>query len=112
MGAWQFKTFSAGETIREAFNSAVEEAQWEDGHGGYTGTIAEKPGAVEVALPPDVDAQTFAELVVRHDAAPLYDLIGRMQTERVIQLNEDKWGPAIAVKAGEGKWLFFGLASC
>lgn len=28
--------------IKEAFNSIVEEARYEYGHGGYTGTIAEK----------------------------------------------------------------------
>ena len=27
---------------REAFNDAIRDAAWEHGHGGYTGTIAEK----------------------------------------------------------------------
>ena len=44
MGATTFIIESSGKTAREAFNSAVEDAQWESGHGGYTGTIAEKAG--------------------------------------------------------------------
>ena len=42
MGACDFGVRAKGKTAKEAFNNAVEEAQYESGHGGYTGTIAEK----------------------------------------------------------------------
>lgn len=42
MGACDFETRSWGKTAQEAFRKAVGDAQYEHGHGGYTGTIAEK----------------------------------------------------------------------
>jgi hypothetical protein len=44
MGAANFETVSSGKTAKEAFSRAVERAQYEYGHGGYSGTIAEKGG--------------------------------------------------------------------
>ena len=41
MGACEFGTTSEGATAKEAFKRAVEDAQYEHGHGGYSGTIAE-----------------------------------------------------------------------
>lgn len=51
MGASDYSSISAGKTPEAAFRSAVEQAQWEDGHSGYTGTIAEKQGAGFIMLP-------------------------------------------------------------
>ena len=42
MGASTFLTRATGKTAREAFASATSDARYEHGHGGYTGTIAEK----------------------------------------------------------------------
>lgn len=42
MGGTTFITFSYGKDVREAFQRAVKEAEHTYGHGGYTGTIAEK----------------------------------------------------------------------
>ena len=42
MGAAEFCTRAHGKTAKEAFASAVEIARYEVGHGGYTGSIAEK----------------------------------------------------------------------
>lgn len=52
MGACDFTTVGVGKTPQEAFNKAHEAAQWEYGHGGYSGTIAEKGGFVLFTLPP------------------------------------------------------------
>lgn len=41
MGATDFSTTSSAKTAQLAFRKAQEEARYEDGHGGYTGTIAE-----------------------------------------------------------------------
>lgn len=42
MGASNFITVAEGKTVDEAFRSAILLARNEEGHGGYTGTIAEK----------------------------------------------------------------------
>ncbi|MDX3165898.1 hypothetical protein PV516_19110 [Streptomyces scabiei] len=42
MGAEYFSAYQDGTDVEQAFNDAVEHAEYEDGHGGYTGTIAEK----------------------------------------------------------------------
>lgn len=47
MGATNFHNIELGKDAKTAFNKAVEQALWEYGHGGYTGTIAEKGGFVD-----------------------------------------------------------------
>lgn len=42
MGGWWFTDMAHGATWQDAFHNAGEQAAWEHGHGGYTGTIAEK----------------------------------------------------------------------
>ncbi len=95
MGAEEFTTVVRGATAEEAFRSAVEDAQYEHGHGGHSGTIAEKRSFVVITVPKDEDPRTFAERLLAED------------DKRVC----DKWGPAGCVQLGEGKWLFFGWAS-
>ena len=42
MGGEIFYTKQKGSSANDAFQKAKQEAQYEYGHGGYTGTIAEK----------------------------------------------------------------------
>lgn len=95
MGAAEFAVRVRGKTANEAFISVVENAQWQYGHGGYTGTIAEKSSFVLLHPPGGENPRTFAERLLRED------------DPRV----SDKWGPAGCVKTGPEEWLFFGLAS-
>jgi len=44
MGAADFTTIALGKTANEAFSAAIEDALYDYGHAGYTGTIAEKGG--------------------------------------------------------------------
>jgi hypothetical protein len=100
MGACDFRNGKVVEISVDpkiVFHDLVENAQWESGHGGYTGTIAEKNGFV--TRHPHVfgskkDALTFVE--------------GDLDTN-------DKWGPAFHVMwdAGTGKrgHVFYGMAS-
>jgi hypothetical protein len=44
MGASAFKTIANGKTAADAFGTARSDALYMEGHGGYTGTIAEKSG--------------------------------------------------------------------
>ena len=51
MGATTFHTEATGKTPDEAFRNAVQDAYYWNGHGGYTGTIAEKSGYQLWTLP-------------------------------------------------------------
>lgn len=51
MGAQTFTTKWIGKTADDAYRSAVDDALWLHGHGGYTGTIAEKSGWLVCPIP-------------------------------------------------------------
>lgn len=93
MGADWFETEAYGADAKAAFKTAREEAQCDRGHGGYTGTIAEK--------------HTF-KLVTPGGNETLRDFLDRMADDPKF---DDKWGPAGAVRVEEGKYIFFGWAS-
>ena len=99
MGACDFYTESIGKDAKDAFARAVETARYEYGHGGYTGSIAEKRDFKSVTCPAGVDPTDYAIKLV----------------ERGDPLVNDKWGPAGCVelprKNGMRCFLFFGLAS-
>jgi predicted small metal-binding protein len=95
MGACDFMTIGYGKTAREAFADAVEHARYEHGHGGYTGTIAEKNQFIELAVPRGQDGFVFVQGLMDDDDPRI----------------NDKWGPAGCVALGDGKYLFFGWAS-
>lgn len=95
MGAESFITKAAGKTAAEAFSAAAEQARWEHGHGGYTGTIAEKHEFVMIDVPQGIAPRAYInELLNAGD-------------ERI----NNKWGPAGCIDAGDGTFLFFGWAS-
>ena len=62
MGAINFMTTAKGRTAQEAFRAAREDALHWEGHGGYTGSVAEKHDIVMVA-------DTGKDLKVRLDLA-------------------------------------------
>jgi hypothetical protein len=107
VGANWFETYQSGADVRAAFNDAVEEAGWEHGHGGYTGTIAEKHEYVIITRRP-----------VSHDAA---NRLARDLLEGDDPRVADKWGPAGAIPVIQATtpaqhtepdgWLFCGWAS-
>ncbi len=97
MGACNFVSIASGATAEEAFIAAVREAEYEHGHGGYTGTIAEKDSLVMIQKQP-LEGKAALELA---DA-----LINRFDP-RI----DDKWGPAGCIPLTDGSFLFFGWAS-
>lgn len=99
MGAQDFVTIAQGDDVGEAFSAAVDEAAHEYGHGGYTGTIAEKDSYVRIC---ELDGLDQGAAI---DAA--YKLMAYDDEPRVA----DKWGPAGASKLADGSWMFFGLAA-
>jgi rRNA maturation endonuclease Nob1 len=65
--------------VREAFYKLVEQAVYECGQGGYSGTLAEKYDLAFVR-------QDFKE---------------EAEAEQYLEENAEKWGPALAVKVAE-----------
>lgn len=63
MGASDFTQTGFGRDVREAFIKARDQAAWEYGHGGYTGTLAEKSEYVLLELPPRVNLDRFLNWV-------------------------------------------------
>jgi hypothetical protein len=100
MSAEIFIQVQSGKNAVEAFNAAVEQAAYDCGHAGYTGTIAEKDNFVAIPLP----KKGKKNLV---DRAVAY-------ANKLIDENDpridDTWGPAGCIKAGR-KYVFFGWAS-
>lgn len=95
MGAETFMVEAEGKTAREAFQKAVEDAQYENGHGGYTNTITEKNEFMRIAYPPNMEPKKYAQFMIDSGDARV----------------DDKWGPAGCIKTGTNKYLFFGWAS-
>lgn len=115
MGACEFFTTRMGQfrSADEAFKDAREEALYDHGHEGYTGSIAEKREFKMVPVPDKTDPTKFAIECSEN-------LNGKFWG--------DKWGPAGCVEV-TGEWLkkmrgerykgvrnfkvfyFFGLAS-
>lgn len=108
MGGSTFVVAANGKTAKEAFDAAREEALYEYGHRGYTGTIAEKHSFVMVQLPHIEDlAKDQREWSVEKRARDYADRLNDEGDPRI----DDKWGPAGCIALGDDRWLFFGWAS-
>ncbi|MFD5451248.1 hypothetical protein [Streptomyces sp. NPDC127100] len=83
MGAYDFSTYQEGTGVENAFRAAVEDAQYEHGHGGYTGTIAEKDEFTVITQTPMPlnEAEEYAAKLISADDPRI----------------SDKWGPAGAI---------------
>lgn len=119
MGACDFKSFVIGrfETVEDAFNSAVDKALYAHGHGGYTGTIAEKSMDGFKPAPVPIKTRDVLEWYKKHG----FKLIDQC----------DKWGPCLYIEVknksllkrlkekhglkgrkGIRAFIFFGIAPC
>ncbi len=96
MGGTTFSTRAKGKTADAAFKSAQEQARYDHGHSGYTGTIAEKPSFVMIKLPAGLTPDAYANQLIDAGDARI----------------DDKWGPAGCFDLGNGEFYFFGWASC
>jgi hypothetical protein len=116
MGASQFGEYGYGRTASEAFTAAREQAAWEYGHGGYTGSLAEKPGAVLLPeLPARWTTQTVEQLISEAEFGASYKAAnGQWKTrkgsaEKAQQkldgwLRGTTWNHARLVAAYNAKW--------
>lgn len=100
MGAETFSHIASGATAREAFEAAVRQAQYDHGHSGYTGTIAEKDSFITLA----VSDERLAEI----KKSPWFD---SGDDDELWAQVDDKWGPAGCIDLKDGRFLFFGWAS-
>jgi hypothetical protein len=103
MGASTFLNIAKGKTAQEAFTTAREQALYDYGHSGYSGTIAEKSSFVVVPFKGNSELRTDNIKEARRFADGLIDA----GDPRI----DDKWGPAGCIDLGEGEFLFFGWAS-
>ena len=96
IGAQEFEEVGHGETAQEAFYNAREIASYEHGHGGYTGSIAEKDSFK--IIPCGINEETIQ--------SKLDECQGDEE-----HFTQDKWGPCGCIKLSDTSWLFFGVAS-
>lgn len=100
MGAETFSQVASGATAQEAFRAAVEQARYDYGHAGYTGTIAEKDSFIML----DVSDERLAEIQQQR----WFDYSG---DDPLWEKVDDKWGPAGCIDLKDGRFMFFGWAS-
>jgi hypothetical protein len=102
MGAETFSQVAHGKTAQDAFNTAQEQARYDYGHAGYTGTIAEKCDFIMLKVSPEKLEELKAKPYCYYDYSgddPLWEKV------------DDKWGPAGCIDLQDGRYLFFGWAS-
>ena len=132
MGAERFEAEANGKDMKEAFNHAVDEAYWNYGHAGYTGTICEKDGAYLILNPMGMEAQDVKDMIEKAqgwDHKPtawttqkpefvaaqalayadskdafqqLVKWYGHDEAEKIVNMSDDKWDSAIAIEIRDG----------
>lgn len=120
MGADHFQVSHSAATAQEAFRALREEAFWEHGHAGYTGTIAEKDAFHLVrTLPGKAEKAAYLLYTLDEGAADSPELAALLEPkyrarpalERMAKVFSDKWGPALCLDDGSGTYVFCGWAS-
>ena len=122
MGADQYINVAEGKTADAALKKLVDWARWEYGHGGYTGTIAEKQSFVEFARPKGMRRSAVIQAIndlgcIMYDddgnliTAPVQAKYPKLPIGAMSEVYEDKWGPSLAIELAKGQYLFAGWAS-
>jgi hypothetical protein len=89
MGGTTFEHYASGALATDAFGRARDEAGYESGHGGYSGTIQEKGEFTVITNTPLLENEAYA---LAHKLIEADD-------PRI----RDKWGPAGAIPVVTGK---------
>jgi len=95
MGAADFMIRAKGTSAQDAFKAAVEDARHQHGHGGDTGSIAEKNRFQTVSVPPGRQPMDYARELLERERR---------------HFSQDRYGAAGCIELGEGEYLFFGTA--
>jgi len=98
-----------GQTAGQAFDAERSEAQYEHGHGGYTGTIAEKDGISISRKPECIDADDWINELDDFDEDDK-DNEHYSELKRDFEIYDDKWGNALCI-VEEEHFIFCGHAS-
>ena len=122
MGASEYMNVGKGKTAKVAFDKVAENARWNHGHGGYSGTIAEKYSMVEFQRPKGMRRATVIQ-AVRDLGRIGFDDDGNPKTAKVqakypklpiakmFEIYDDKWGASLGIELKTGEYLFAGWAS-
>lgn len=103
MGASDFSEEVTGKTAEEAFESAKENARYEYGHNGYTGTIAEKGWFQVIEVPEGIKPYEYIDMVFEeHESVP----------KKLHEMIADKYADAACIQVAPDRWIFFGMAAC
>ena len=95
---------------KKAFKYLVEASQYEYGHGGYSGTIAEKSGYSMSSKPKQIDPEEWIELLNDFDEDDT-DQKHYYELESDFNIYDDKWSDALCIETNIG-FIFCGSASC
>ena len=109
MGAMIFYNSAKGINAREAFKQEQEQAYYEYGHGGYSGTIAEKSSYTMSRKPKDFDANQWVEMIEDFDEDDK-DQEYYYELKKDFEVYDDKWGDALCIPTTDG-FVFIGWAS-
>lgn len=110
MGGETFMTRARGRTAREAFDRARDRAAYEHGHGGYTGTIAEKQSFVMISIPESFPS-TLQMYAPGRPTPQREEAFAQYLIEEDDPRISDKWGDAGCIECRFEEFLFFGWAS-
>lgn len=94
-------------SANDAFYSEKESAQYEHGHGGYTGTIAEKDGFRIVNPPKGMSAREFIQAIEDYDGESS-DV--NPTVREAWKIYDNKWGSALCIETDK-QYIFCGWAS-
>lgn len=110
MGASEFTWTAFGKDAADAFRVASEEARHEHGHGGYTGSIAEKSGFKLISLPGRLNPWKAIDYISRAEDVVLckYDTPsqrkdGERRFKKAVPVQHREWAKSHA-KAYADKW--------
>jgi len=109
MGAEIFYNRRKGTEPSTLFSEERENACYEYGHGGYSGTIAEKGSYTMSNKPSEIDADKWIEMVEEFDEEDREQEHYRA-LKKDFDVYDDKWGDALCVPTDDG-FIFCGWAS-
>ena len=113
MGATSFFTRATGNSPTGAYNEAVREALYERGHGGYTGTIAEKSGYALFNIPlAEMPTREISQRQWTKDAGYASVMVAMPLEDRlataIYWYSEHRWDcddPFATKPAGDPDWM-------
>jgi hypothetical protein len=106
MGASWFEIRATGNSAREAYNSAVENAEQESGHDSYNGTISTTHTFDDLTVNFKRSGKTLAEYIdMQMDKLGKRDCAAICIQEPVVNKNKTKSQVEHIVTAGTKKWM-------